>query len=338
MPNKLNDKASGPSEPKSIKRKLPLSPSCSNTTSKPCLEKWFEDWEILSRHGPTKNEGDGGENNKSDRSASVAGHFNGGGYLPSKWDRSPFLAIEDRSTYGLEYRAAVTEKEKAKPLGQQPQQTPRAFTCNEKNDSKGTPVDSGPNRNPHLAKDASLNMQASHEGSESESLFWIGGHVKMLIAERRELFERIEKLEKVVEAQAATSKRMDDLQKRIDEVAQAAQTKDYRLRYKKKLEDKLQYLEEGELQYLEEDASFLAEELDYAEETYAALQKDIADLSDDFSSLKAMIVSITKRLEQRKSERCEDQELDDMFLEALTRQRTDLAKQWRRSAGLLGWF
>ncbi|KAI0835860.1 hypothetical protein F5Y06DRAFT_120671 [Hypoxylon sp. FL0890] len=288
---KRNDEASCPSRDLPTKHEVSPSPPCYDDDNKPCLEKEIDGWEVLSKHSLTQ---DGGvdEDKNSDLSPSLIGAFGDSRYSPRNWDRSPSYPKRYRPRYDLEYSA--TWMDRSKFQGQTPQPTFKASAANRANDSRNIPVDSNSNTNPDSKPDTGKYVTLSLE--EVDSHFWVS-HV----AERRELFARIEKLEKKVEAQAVISKRIDDLQEQIDKV-QAAQN--LKPRDKKKIQD--------QLQVLEEELFSLTEDIDRVEMDYASLQTSFVDLTDDVSALEAVVDKVAETLEQRNAEHYEEfDEVDD---------------------------
>ncbi|KAI0139628.1 hypothetical protein F4776DRAFT_662580 [Hypoxylon sp. NC0597] len=281
MSDKLSIDASGDSGVTPIKREVSLSPPPFDNPSKSSSEKDTDGWEVLSQHSPIKHDGDDDGDKNSSQSESPAGCFNGSGRWPESW------------AVGIDM---------LKSEHQPSQPTPEGPNADEENSNQNTLIEPGPNPNPDskvdTIKDNSLIMQASSEEPGPESLFWVSGHVDMLVAERRELFMRIEKLESLAKTQAAALERIDNLQNQIDQMREGREnTKKTKKKCGSARKQEMKKVEDKLLQ-VEEDIDYLSQDIDYVLDDFGALQDTVVDLTDESTSLNAKVTELTKRLEK----------------------------------------
>ncbi|OTA53061.1 hypothetical protein K449DRAFT_440279 [Hypoxylon sp. EC38] len=281
MSNKLSVDASGDSGATPIEREVSSLPPHFDPLSKSCSGKDIDGWEVLSQHSPTKNPNDEDEDKNSDQSKSPVGFSNGS----KRWPES-----------------SAVGKDMPKSEDQPSQPNAEASDANKENNSQNTSIEPDPSHNPdsevNTIVEDSLIMQPSSEEPGSESLFWVSGHVDMLVAERRELFTRIEKLESLVKTQAVALERIDNLQNQIDQIQEArANAKKANKKRNSARKQEKQELEDI-LEQVEEDIDYLSQDVDYVLDDFGALQDTVMDLTDESTSLNAKLTELTERFEQ----------------------------------------
>ncbi|OTA90152.1 hypothetical protein M434DRAFT_96093 [Hypoxylon sp. CO27-5] len=299
MSNKLSVDASGDSGATPIEREVFPLPPHFDPLSKSCSGKDIDGWEVLSQHSPTKNPNDDGEDKKSDQSKSPVGFSNGSKRWPGRW--LPLMPHVCRDLI-CDLESSAVGKDMSKSEDQPSQPNAEACDANKENNNQNTSV--APDLSHNLDSevntivDDSLIMQPSSEEPGSESLFWVSGHVDMLVAERRELFTRIEKLEGLVKTQAVAVERIDNLQNQIDQIQEARATA--KKANKKRNSARKQEKQELEdiLEQVEEDIDYLSQDVDYVLDDFGALQDTVMDLTDESTSLNAKVTELTERFEQ----------------------------------------